>query len=107
MHDSADMPSVTGSGLELLEPFLSRIALETGASIGHVYLLSRDGRELRLAVMSGVSREIIAPGARVGLESPIPVSDAVRERRLVWIGGQEEMALRYPRAALVLPYPFA
>ncbi|MFE5136238.1 SpoIIE family protein phosphatase [Streptomyces fagopyri] len=107
MHNSGDIPPATGSGLELLDPYLSQIVLETGASIGHVYLLTGNETELRLSVMSGISREIIAPWARVGLDHPIPVSDAVRERRLVWIGGQEEMALRYPRAALVLPYPFA
>ncbi|QFZ72975.1 SpoIIE family protein phosphatase [Streptomyces fagopyri] len=107
MHNSGDIPPAAGSGLELLDPYLSQIVLETGASIGHVYLLTANETELRLSVMSGISREIIAPWARVGLDHPIPVSDAVRERRLVWIGGQEEMALRYPRAALVLPYPFA
>ncbi|MET9871947.1 SpoIIE family protein phosphatase, partial [Streptomyces sp. NPDC006386] len=43
----------------------------------------------------------------VGLSAPIPVADAARERRLVWVGGEEEMARRYPRIAVVLPYPFA
>ncbi|MGV9704703.1 SpoIIE family protein phosphatase [Streptomyces sp. NPDC003483] len=107
MYDSGDIPPVTGSGLETLDPYLCQILLETGASIGHVYLLSRNGSELRLAVTSGISRDIIAPWARVGLASPIPVSDAVRDGCLVWVGGLEEMAIRYPRAALVLPYPFA
>jgi GAF domain-containing protein len=36
-----------------------------------------------------------------------PVADAVRERRLVWLADQTEMAHRYPRAALILPYPVA
>ncbi|WP_405835047.1 SpoIIE family protein phosphatase [Streptomyces sp. NBC_01176] len=107
MDDGNGVTPVLGSGLELLDPFLSQIILETGASIGHVYLLSQDESVLHLAVMSGVSREIVVPWARVGLDTPLPVSDAVRERCLVWVGSQEEMALRYPRAALVLPYPFA
>ncbi len=28
---------------------------------------------------------------------PMPVADAVREERLVWVNGQVEMARRYPR----------
>ncbi|MGJ3562164.1 hypothetical protein ACR6C2_44210 [Streptomyces sp. INA 01156] len=28
--------------------------------------------------------------------SPTPVTDAVREDRLVWLGGQDEMVRRYP-----------
>ncbi|MER6443500.1 GAF domain-containing protein, partial [Streptomyces sp. NPDC001185] len=60
-----------------------------------------------MALMSGISREIIAPWVRVGLDASVPVADAIRERCLVWISGQEEMALRYPKAALALPYSFA
>ncbi len=41
------------------------------------------------------------------LNARVPVADAVRERRLIWVGGAEEMARRYPRVAVVLPYPFA
>ena len=57
--------------------------------------------------MAGLPRAFAAPWERVGLSAPIPVADAVRERRLVWVGGEEEMARRYPRIAVVLPYPFA
>ncbi|MEU1535054.1 PAS domain-containing protein [Streptomyces fagopyri] len=85
---------------------LSQTIHEVKASVGQVYLLPPGERVLRLAVMSGMSRDITAPWARAGLEAPIPVSDAVRERRLVWVGGREEMARRYPKVALVLPYPF-
>ncbi|MBD3579998.1 SpoIIE family protein phosphatase [Streptomyces sp. KD18] len=62
---------------------------------------------LHLALTIGVAREFAVPWSRVGLRDPIPVADAVRERRLVWLGGQEETASRYPRLGLVVPYRFS
>jgi hypothetical protein len=79
---------------------------EAGASVGLVYLLPPGERILRLAVLSGVSQHIAAPWARVPVAAPLPVTDAMRERRLVWLGSQEEVARRYPRLGLVLPYDF-
>ncbi|MER7466890.1 SpoIIE family protein phosphatase [Streptomyces sp. NPDC097981] len=80
---------------------------DTGASIGMLYLPDPTRRVLRLAMVTGVSREFALPWSRVGLDDPIPVADAVRERRLVWLGDREESARRYPRLGLVLPYDFA
>ncbi|MER7487579.1 SpoIIE family protein phosphatase [Streptomyces sp. NPDC126497] len=77
------------------------------AHSGAVYLLAPDRPVLEMAVMAGLPRAFAAPWERVGLSAPVPVSDAVRERRLVWVGDEEEMARRYPRIAMVLPYPFA
>nr|WP_155073013.1 SpoIIE family protein phosphatase [Streptomyces taklimakanensis] len=92
--------------MRLLEPVLTELARDTGASGYLLYLLPPGEGTLRLAALYGAPPEIAAPWTRVPLESPIPVADAVRERRLVWLGGREEMARRYPRPALVLPYSF-
>ena len=78
-----------------------------GAHSGAVYLLSDDEPVLEMAVMAGLPRAFAAPWERVGLSAPVPVAEAVRDRRLVWVGGEEEMARRFPRIAVVLPYPFA
>ncbi|MFF8446725.1 SpoIIE family protein phosphatase [Streptomyces leeuwenhoekii] len=80
---------------------------EVHAHAGAVYLLSADRRVLEMAVIAGLPRSFAAPWERVPMTARIPVADAVRERRLVWVGGEEEMARRYPRVAVVLPYPFA
>ncbi|MGW2560350.1 SpoIIE family protein phosphatase [Streptomyces sp. NPDC001514] len=80
---------------------------EVHAHSGAVYLMSHDGKALEMAVMAGLPRAFAAPWERVGIAAPIPVADAVRERRLIWVGGEQEMAARYPRIAVVLPYPFA
>ncbi|PRH77365.1 hypothetical protein C6N75_20695, partial [Streptomyces solincola] len=85
---------------------------DTGASTGRRASAAADGAGpalpvLRLAVLGGVSREFAVPWLRVAPGDPVPLADAVAQRRLVWIGGQEEMARRYPRPGLILPYRFA
>lgn len=80
---------------------------EVHAHSGAVYLLRRDEPVLEMAVHAGMPRAFAAPWERVGLSAPLPVADAVRERRLIWVGGEQEMARRYPRIAVVLPYRFA
>ncbi|WP_369381576.1 SpoIIE family protein phosphatase [Streptomyces sp. cg36] len=77
------------------------------AHSGAVYILDRGENVLVMTAMAGLPRVFAAPWERVAVASPIPVADAVRERRVVWVGGEEEMAGRYPRIAVVLPYPFA
>ncbi|MDN3288528.1 SpoIIE family protein phosphatase [Streptomyces thermocarboxydus] len=93
-------------GRPLLSLTLAALMDEVHAHSGAVYLLSPDQPVLEMAVMAGLPRAFAAPWERVGLSAPLPVSDAVRERRLVWVGGGEEMARHYPRIAMVLPYPF-
>ncbi len=86
---------------------MAAVVRESGAFGGLLYVLPSDGDALRLVLVAGVPEEIAAPWRRIALTDPMPVADAVRERRMVWIGGQEEMARQYPRPALVLPYEFA
>ncbi|MFJ8196650.1 SpoIIE family protein phosphatase [Streptomyces sp. NPDC096152] len=102
-------PAAGGPGVDrpLLSLALASMLDEVHAHSGAVYLLSPDRPVLEMAVAGGMPRAFAAPWERVGLSAPIPVAQAVRERRLVWVGGEEEMARRYPRIAVVLPYPFA
>ncbi|GHF48635.1 hypothetical protein GCM10010218_32650 [Streptomyces mashuensis] len=83
---------------------LAAVVYRTGAAHGGVYL--RDPREpvLVLAVMCGLPVEASVPYRRVLLTLPGPTADAVREERLVWVGQQDDMARRYPRAAAYFPY---
>jgi GAF domain-containing protein len=94
-------------GRPLLSLTLASMMEEAHAHSGAVYLLTPGESVLEMAVMAGMPRSFAAPWERVGLNAPIPVAVAVRERRLVWVGGEEEMARRFPRIAMVLPYPFA
>ncbi|WP_406438281.1 SpoIIE family protein phosphatase [Streptomyces sp. NBC_00631] len=79
----------------------------TGAAMGGVYLIDEPAALLRLVAVCGLPLGFTAPWQRMPLSAPVPVADAIEEDRLVWIGSQDEMARRYPRAATVLPYPFA
>lgn len=95
------------AGPPVLSVALASMMDEVHAHSGAVYLLAPGQSVLQMAVMAGLPRAFAAPWERVGLSAPIPVAQAVRERRLVWVGGEEDMARRYPRIAVVLPYPFA
>ncbi|GAA2911675.1 SpoIIE family protein phosphatase [Streptosporangium fragile] len=99
--------SAAGSGAEPLDPLLLQAMREAGATVGGIYLLPPGEQVLRLTVLSGVPLEFVAPWERVSLAAPIPVADATRDRRLVWVGSHTDMANRYPRTALALPYPLA
>lgn len=111
MSDGQTSGQTPAAGAQAGQPVLS-VALaammdEVHAHAGAVYLLAPDQPVLEMAVMAGLPRAFAAPWERVGLSAPIPVAEAVRERRLIWVGGEEDMARRYPRIAVVLPYPFA
>ncbi|MFF1273605.1 SpoIIE family protein phosphatase [Streptomyces marokkonensis] len=90
-----------------MDTALAAVVRESGAYGGLLYVLPPGEDVLRLIMVAGVPSELTLPWRRVALTDPMPVAEAVRERRLVWIGDQEEMARRYPRPALVLPYDFA
>ncbi|HET9379867.1 MAG TPA: SpoIIE family protein phosphatase [Streptomyces sp.] len=94
-------------GRPLLSLALASMMDEVHAHSGAVYLLAPDEPVLEMSVMAGLPRSFAAPWERVGLHAPVPIAEALRERHLVWVGGEEEMARRFPRVAMVLPYPFA
>ncbi|MGI5447664.1 PP2C family protein-serine/threonine phosphatase [Streptomyces sp. CA-243310] len=96
-----------GAGRRALGQALIQVCAATGASIGMLYLPDPTRRVLHLAMTLGLAREFALPWSRVAMDDSIPVADAVRDGRFVWLGGQEETARRYPRLGLVLPYDFA
>ncbi|MEV8632105.1 SpoIIE family protein phosphatase [Streptosporangium sp. NPDC051023] len=95
------------NGLDMLAEDLTRVLEDVGAHLGAVYLLAPGAQVLELAVMKGAPRDFIKPWEKMSLATPIPVTDAIREERLVWVGDEKEMARAYPGAALVMPYEFA
>lgn len=94
-------------GADELDAAVLEAVRRTGASVGGVYLLSDTEPVLHLAVVCGMPPELLASWTQVALAAPLPVADAVRDHRLVWVGTQEELVRRYPRTAVVLPYRFA
>ncbi|AKJ09803.1 phosphatase [Streptomyces incarnatus] len=91
---------------QALDELLATAVRRTGASGGGIYVLDERRRVLCLVVTGGLPAEYAEPWARIALAAPDPVADAVREDRLVWLGGLEDLARCYPRAAAALPYRF-
>ncbi|QYC43241.1 Phosphoserine phosphatase RsbU [Nonomuraea coxensis DSM 45129] len=90
-----------------LDDLLIRAITDAGAHIGIVYLLADDGRGLVMDVQLGMPEPIAMSWARLRVGDPVPAARAVREDRLVWISGREDLARQFPSAALSLPYHFA
>ncbi|MEU0782995.1 SpoIIE family protein phosphatase [Streptomyces sp. NPDC006173] len=94
-------------GFGILDEALADTVRRTGASAGGIYLLDEAAEVLGLVVICGIPADMVRPWRRVALGASVPVSDAVSEGRLVWVGSQDHMARAYPRAAASLPYRFA
>ncbi|MFF1446202.1 SpoIIE family protein phosphatase [Streptomyces sp. NPDC058295] len=86
---------------------LSGTVQRTGALAAGLYLLSEAEPLLCLTAVCGVPVVVATPWRRVAVSAAGPLSEAVREDRLVWVGRQEDMARLYPSAAAGLPYQFA
>ncbi|MFH8662922.1 SpoIIE family protein phosphatase [Streptomyces afghaniensis] len=107
MPGSDEPPRGAGSLDDALGAALAEIVRATGASIGGLYLIDEAEPLLRLVALCGLPVSFTVTWQRLPLTAPVPVADAIRDDTLVRIGSQDEMARRYPRAAAVLPYPFA
>ncbi|WP_214409073.1 SpoIIE family protein phosphatase [Sphaerisporangium fuscum] len=95
------------AGGELLDDELATAVRRTGASGGGVYLLTRQEPVLSLVVTCGSLVEFALPWQRLPLDTPTPISDAVRQKRLAWVGRQEDLVRSYPRLAAAFPYPLS
>lgn len=100
------VPESSGSALDTVAAALGRTMHALGSHVGAFYLLPPGAEVLELAAMVGLPAELIAPWEHVGLATPLPVPDAIRRDRLVWVCGEEEMVQRYPRLAVALPYDY-
>ncbi|MFF0537412.1 SpoIIE family protein phosphatase [Streptomyces coelicoflavus] len=89
-----------------MDSAMAAVVRASGAYGGILYALPPGEDAAWQVLITGVPQEMAAPWRRVGLKDPMPVADAIRERRLVWAAGRENMARQYPRLALVLPYEF-
>ncbi|MGW2741253.1 SpoIIE family protein phosphatase [Streptomyces sp. NPDC001450] len=102
-----DLPEGGESLDDALGTGLTDVVRRTGAVIGGLYLIEEREPMLRLVALCGLPVEFTQTWQRLPLTAPVPVADAIRDDRLVWIGSQEEMTRRYPVTATVLPYRFA
>ncbi|WP_212913918.1 SpoIIE family protein phosphatase [Streptomyces sp. TS71-3] len=90
-----------------LDRMLERVTHDLGAHIGLTYLPVPERQVLQMAAVVGAPRRLAWPWRRLALAAPAPVQEAVRTRRPVWLADQQELARRFPRAALAFPYAVA
>ncbi|WP_246083057.1 SpoIIE family protein phosphatase [Nonomuraea diastatica] len=100
------MSAAANHALEMDE-VLAQAVRDAGAHIGAVYLLADDDQVLLMETETGLPAQIVKPWTRVRVSAGVPVSGSVRERRLIWVPDYQELARRFPGAAIALPYPFA
>ncbi|MFC8869326.1 SpoIIE family protein phosphatase [Streptomyces sp. NPDC057148] len=103
---SDDLP-VPDRDTASLDETLSATVRRTGALAGGLYLLAAREPMLGLAAVCGMPTATVAPWRRVAISAAGPLSEAVREDHLVWVGRQEDLARVYPNAAAGMPYQFA
>jgi PAS domain-containing protein len=83
------------SGTEAVKELLDR-AIQPFAATGGLVLLLTDRGELRLLCESGVPPDVLERFLTLGIASGVPITDAVRFGRPVWIEAITERDARYP-----------
>ncbi|TDD02422.1 hypothetical protein E1292_23660 [Nonomuraea deserti] len=73
------------------------------------YVLDKGGHVLEMESAVGIPGSIAKAWARIRVKTDcsMPIAVSVRDQRLIWVGGREELARAFPAAALALPYHFA
>jgi signal transduction histidine kinase/CheY-like chemotaxis protein len=82
-----------------------------GAAAGSVCLLDTAGEALEIVQAMGYSEDLLKSWKLIPLSAPLPLAEAVRERRPIWMPSRTDWATRYPllaaptryRAAAALP----
>ncbi|MFE3164155.1 SpoIIE family protein phosphatase [Streptomyces sp. NPDC059224] len=82
---------------------LRRLTEDAAASSAMVFLLPTEEPVLHLSMLYGMSWTVASPWARIHVEESIPAAEATRERRVVWVGDPQVLAMHYPRLALMVP----
>ncbi|MDX3262437.1 SpoIIE family protein phosphatase [Streptomyces sp. MI02-2A] len=94
-------------GASVLDHEVGRLARAVDAHLVAAYLDVPEDRIIGMTVVTGMPTRIARAWSRVARAAPVPVADAVRTGRPVWVSSHQEFARRFPRVALAFPYPAA
>ncbi|MEP6620543.1 MAG: ATP-binding protein, partial [bacterium] len=99
---SIRMQRVTAAlAIALTAPEVAEIAIAEGvpafgAADGVVYFRSADGESLTLAAHTGLPEETLDDYATLPMDAPLPLPDAVRNRKEILLESREQALERYP-----------
>ncbi|MET7318697.1 SpoIIE family protein phosphatase [Streptomyces thermoviolaceus] len=102
-----DAETAPRDGAHALDREVGRLARAVTAHVVAAYLDVPEQRVIGMTTVTGVPTRIARPWSRVARAAPVPVAEAVRTRRPVWVGSHQELADRFPRTALAFRYPAA
>jgi signal transduction histidine kinase/CheY-like chemotaxis protein len=111
LRDFAARLSEASTVTQVCRALFEQGLVAAGAKAGAVNLLDEKGEALEVVDSMGYPEAVLAPWRRIPLTVPVPLTEAVREQRPIWLGSQEDWRLRYPdvdsrgihEAAIALP----
>ncbi|GHJ40391.1 SpoIIE family protein phosphatase [Streptomyces sp. TS71-3] len=103
---AAGEEAVRGAAV-LVDQAFADTARAVGAHVGNLFLHVPDQQVLQMTAVIGGPSRLAEPWSPVALAAPIPAAEAARSQAPVHLADQQELARRFPRAALVFPYSVA
>lgn len=106
MHGSEESDASTAAreAAARIDHAFDHTARAVGAHIGSLLLHVPEQQVLQMTSVVGAPGRLARPWSRVALASSVPAAEAARSRTPILVADQQEMAHRFPHAALVFPY---
>jgi serine phosphatase RsbU (regulator of sigma subunit) len=92
----------TSSASDVVEVLLGEGRAALGATSAAVFLAAEGGDDLEIQRSVGYPDEAVEMLRSVPLYEPVPVAEAFRERRPVWVATREDLRGRYPKHERVM-----
>jgi signal transduction histidine kinase/ActR/RegA family two-component response regulator len=102
---SAMSEAVTAA--EIADVVVNDLARAFKADLTIVAVPADDAPQLRLIAQKNASAEDVEAFATIPVDAALPVSEAYRSGRTVWLGAPDEIADRFPRLAAASPHVHA
>jgi signal transduction histidine kinase/PAS domain-containing protein len=99
VHASHEVTSALSSALttaEVAAIIVDKGINALGAYAGSMVLLTKDGTQLERVRAIGYPEDMLERWKQVPIDGQLPLSEAVREQRLVLLGNDREISERYP-----------
>ncbi|MCP3104766.1 response regulator [Myxococcus sp. K15C18031901] len=96
LRDFTARLSEAGTVEQVCRALFEQGLVAAGAKAGAVNLLDDAGEALEIVDAVGYPEAVLSRWRRIPLSNPVPLTEAVREQRPIWLGSLEEWSGRYP-----------